>query len=221
MHLDAPDLGLFGSSPFGGGLTVTDAIQEADAHDAQFHASKTQAAPLPMVAGAGGGEGRMSPIPEFSMSAQPTTSFPSAGGGGGGPVTPSDGSNIVRPSTLGPAATLGPAPGLTFAPEGGRPPGYAVPGQAQPGSASKAAVSLLACVAAAAASGFYFQSPKGAAAGFLATGAAFNLYQAKADAGSSNPAAKTDGIWAAAASLIGLGLAGYLGYSVYQERFGK
>lgn len=111
------------------------------------------------------------------------------------------------PDPVGPTTSAGPP--------GGRPPGYAV-GTQHPGSASAAAGSLLASLGAAAGAGYYFKDPKAAAAGFLVTGSALNLYHGQSAAKDPNPAVAQEGTWSTVAAAIGLGLGCYLAYGVYK-----
>lgn len=113
------------------------------------------------------------------------------------------------PDPVGIAVPSGPVP------PGGRPPGYAV-GTQHPGSASAGAGSLLASLGAAAASGFYFKDPKAAAAGFLVTGSALNLYHGQSAAKDPNPVVAQEGTWSTVAAAVGLGLGCYLAYGVYK-----
>lgn len=114
------------------------------------------------------------------------------------------------PDPVGSPATGGPSI------PGGRPPGYAVGTQLGSGSASAAAGSLLASLGAAAGAGYYFKDPKAAAAGFLVTGSALNLYHGQSAAKNPNPAVAQEGTWSTVAAAIGLGLGCYLAYGVYK-----
>lgn len=105
---------------------------------------------------------------------------------------------------------------VSSGPPGGRPPGYTVPGAMGGGSASAAAGSLLASLGAAAGAGYYFKDPKAAAAGFLVTGSALNLYHGQAAAKHPNPAVAQEGTWSTVAAAVGLGLGCYLAYGVYK-----
>ena len=124
---------------------------------------------------------------------------------------PSAAASSAVPDPAGPAASGTP---------GGRPPGYAVgtqhPSQTGMGSASAAAGSLLASLGAAAGAGYYFKDPKAAAAGFLVTGSALNLYHGQSAAKDPNPAVAQEGTWSTVAAAIGLGLGCYLAYGVYK-----
>jgi hypothetical protein len=186
-HIDAPGMGLFGATDFGGGMLAA-ALEEAEAKDAAFDSK---------------GEGGA--IATIVNQPPPAASAAAAAAAAAVPDAPLPGATMP--------GAVGPSPG----PPGGRPPGYAVGTQAV-GSASRGAMSLLASVGVAAAAGYLTKDPKVAAAGFLATGSALNLAHGQAASASPDPAARVDATWSTAASLVGLGLAAYLGYSHYKDR---
>lgn len=209
-HLDAPGMGLFGDSPFGGDATLSSGIAELDDAQAEHDAAQRgggraggELAPVAIAPVQTGGGGMPGAAPRYRAAPLP-------------PVIP-QGDEVSMPSM----AADGPVP------PGGRPPGYAVPGMpytlpngtvgTAPGSSSKAAFSLLVCLAAAGAGGAYFKDVRGAAVGFLGTGAALNIIQGRSQSASPDPQVKQDGVWTTAASAIGLGIAAYLGYGLYKE----
>lgn len=192
--------GLFSNTPFAGSDTLSDAIAEADEEDKRFKQEMAggSSSTLPTVIGG-----------EPSRAASASTGVPSLSSGGSSTTMPELPSVIPNGSGAPPFPTGIPA---------GRPPGYAVPGYAAPGSSNKAALSLLTCVGVGAGAGVYFKDVRGAAVGFLASGALINLVRGRAETASPDPGTRQDAVWTNAASLIGLGIAAYLGYNLVKER---